>query len=503
MPSPATKTCLTSPDSPAPSDNVLSGEQTLVQQSVTEDLLCATYFARCMSGGTCTEAEVEAGKWKWVYGSLTDFECKELQDDDMSGEFKYVTCCSGSNCNVPDVELDTESHVAAEVKLERAHVEQQQQQQQQQASTVTAGASSDAAVGSSPTAAPISTAAAGSTADASASASSSNTTARTLVKSTDPESFHLTHTGTDTRNFTALAQIAPADGKYNATMVPATPKPSTISQPAAAPQQPKDKTNSDARTPTTSKPTPPREPAAAKPGDRPPQSKVPAKPNQQQQQQQPQRPGDSRGAADNKQQKPAQQPQTPQQKQRLQQQQKQKQLQQQKQQQLQKQRQQQIQQQRQRQAQQIQKQRQQQKQQQRFKPKHMAHGSGVPTLTCLRTVPRTRDLPPAVAPKLYRKSDGADMCARYKFRCANGDKTCTAAEIRAREWKWAYMPLSSSACMELKDFAGHRNAAIKNVLCCSKTNCNRPSPALDPHTKVRLAAKVTVITVMRLLQATS
>jgi hypothetical protein len=117
----------------------------------------------------------------------------------------------------------------------------------------------------------------------------------------------------------------------------------------------------------------------------------------------------------------------------------------------------------------------------------MAHGSGVPTLTCLRTVPRTRDLPPAVAPKLYRKNGGADMCARYKFRCANGDKTCTAAEIKAREWKWAYMPLSSSACMELKDFASHRDAAIKNVLCCSKTNCNRPSPALDPHTKVMLA----------------
>jgi hypothetical protein len=24
------------------------------------------------------------------------------------------------------------------------------------------------------------------------------------------------------------------------------------------------------------------------------------------------------------------------------------------------------------------------------------------------------------------------------------------------------------------------------VLCCSSTNCNRPSPALDPHTKVSM-----------------
>ncbi|WIA20964.1 hypothetical protein OEZ86_004861 [Tetradesmus obliquus] len=184
VPAPGTITCLTSPGTPAPAGNPLDSEQTLLQQPVSGDLLCATYFARCVDGGSCSDAEVEAGKWRWVYGSLTDFECKELQAEDMSGNFK------------------------------------------------------------------------------------------------------------------------------------------------------------------------------------------------------------------------------------------------------------------------------------------------------------TRDLPPAVAPKAYRKVDGVDMCARYKFQCTKGDKTCTAAEIKSRAWKWAYMPLSSSTCVELKTYANKNDAAIKNVLCCSSTNCNRPSPALDPHTKV-------------------
>jgi hypothetical protein len=535
---PATRTCLTSPDSPAPSDNPLASEQTLVQQTVDDDLLCATYFARCVSGGSCTDAEVEAGKWKWVYGSLTDFECKELQAGDMTGDFKYVTCCSVSNCNMPDAELDPASHLAAGVsKLERADAEQQQP-----AGNATAAATDSSTAAATSTAAPAtstnsssSSIAAGSTTDASIPGSTpvSNSTARTAVSSADdPKSVYFIPTRVDKRNQTALSQKAPADGKYGAEVDPATKTKkhsatsrsstpnsgSSSSSSKATPQPPKGTPNSNSKAPAK-QPAPRTAPHKAadrasnhadrdsrQPGafNKPPpagqRSSSSSSRNADQDtprgqtvrsQQQQQRPGSGRDADDKKQQKPKQQQPTPEQKRRQQQQ---------------KQRQQQIQQQRQRQAEQIQRQRQQQQlqkqrqrqqqqrqqqQQQRFKPKHVAQGPKVSTLTCLRTVPRTRDLPPAVAPKAYRKVDGVDMCARYKFKCAQGDKTCTAAEIKSKAWKWAYMPLSSSTCLELKGYADKNDAVIKNVLCCSSTNCNRPSPALDPRTKVSLWTVVT------------
>lgn len=82
--------------------------------------VCASWQVHCSSGHkACSPAEVAARSWKWVYTAASVARCAEVQAKAVSGArsgggggFRFVTCCSSSNCNRPVAALDPHTQIA-------------------------------------------------------------------------------------------------------------------------------------------------------------------------------------------------------------------------------------------------------------------------------------------------------------------------------------------------------------------------------------------------------
>ncbi|KAF6254450.1 hypothetical protein COO60DRAFT_316528 [Scenedesmus sp. NREL 46B-D3] len=97
---------------------------------------CARWQVRCTMPSTiCSQADVAARTWRWVYGSVDDTGCDAMKPGGVAAGSKGVRnalCCSGVGCNKPDNKLDAATTIRTEAAAESAAKPQLQQQQQQQ-----------------------------------------------------------------------------------------------------------------------------------------------------------------------------------------------------------------------------------------------------------------------------------------------------------------------------------------------------------------------------------
>lgn len=99
-------------------------------------------------------------------------------------------------------------------------------------------------------------------------------------------------------------------------------------------------------------------------------------------------------------------------------------------------------------------------------------------VSCLSPAPSMPGTPTTLIPTVTGQR--GTVCARYQGRCTHGDTLCSAAEIKAGAWKWAYVPVTKDTCDAMRA-APH---VYRVLFCCSTDNCNKPDAKLDKATKV-------------------
>jgi hypothetical protein len=78
--------------------------------------LCARWQLRCtMPSTACSQADVSARAWRWVYGSVDKAGCTAVLKFSDAGpssrSMRNAYCCDGSGCNKPDSKLDAVTRV--------------------------------------------------------------------------------------------------------------------------------------------------------------------------------------------------------------------------------------------------------------------------------------------------------------------------------------------------------------------------------------------------------
>ena len=65
------------------------------------------------------------------------------------------------------------------------------------------------------------------------------------------------------------------------------------------------------------------------------------------------------------------------------------------------------------------------------------------------------------------------QCAKYRFKCTQGDEACTESEQLSGVTKWAYIITSKSTCETMK--SASYSSIYQDVTCCSENKCNKPA----------------------------
>ncbi len=63
------------------------------------------------------------------------------------------------------------------------------------------------------------------------------------------------------------------------------------------------------------------------------------------------------------------------------------------------------------------------------------------------------------------------QCAKYRFKCTQGDGACTESEQLSGVKKWAYILAAKSTCEAMKSAP----EVYHDVTCCSHNKCNKPA----------------------------
>jgi hypothetical protein len=97
---------------------------------------CAKWQMRCtMPSTACSQSDVSARAWRWVYDSVDKAGCDALKSGAAAAAsskgVRDAMCCSGVGCNKPDSKLDAVTRIKREAAAEAAVAPQVQQQQQQ------------------------------------------------------------------------------------------------------------------------------------------------------------------------------------------------------------------------------------------------------------------------------------------------------------------------------------------------------------------------------------
>jgi uncharacterized membrane protein YgcG len=102
---------------------------------------CAKWQVRCtMPSTACSQSDVSARAWRWVYGSVDQAGCDALKSSGAAATsskpahgVRDTVCCSGFGCNKPDSKLDAVTKIRTGIAAEVAVAPLAQQQQPQPA----------------------------------------------------------------------------------------------------------------------------------------------------------------------------------------------------------------------------------------------------------------------------------------------------------------------------------------------------------------------------------
>jgi len=92
-----------------------------------------------------------------------------------------------------------------------------------------------------------------------------------------------------------------------------------------------------------------------------------------------------------------------------------------------------------------------------------------------------------VSPRTFSPNGNiTNVCVRYQYQCNANSSACSASEVKASAWRWQYTAMTPEECKDLGERGklSDGKTSVKDVYCCSSINCNRPSPTLDPTTRV-------------------
>uniref|UniRef100_A0A383VLW1 Uncharacterized protein n=1 Tax=Tetradesmus obliquus TaxID=3088 RepID=A0A383VLW1_TETOB len=89
---------------------------------------CARWQMRCTLPSTaCSQSDVAARAWRWVYGSVDQPGCRAMMktsgsagSSSSSKGMRDAMCCSGSGCNKPDSRLDAATRIRRDAAAESA-----------------------------------------------------------------------------------------------------------------------------------------------------------------------------------------------------------------------------------------------------------------------------------------------------------------------------------------------------------------------------------------------